>query len=82
MNGFQVITAMLMQVQLGLDVGPCRLTKSYRLFRHESSGMETTELNDFVLLEIEQERACVIGTPLFGSQYLKGSYACNRTNFP
>jgi hypothetical protein len=50
---------MLMQVQLGLDVRPCRLTKSYRRFRHESSGMETTELKDFVLLESERERESV-----------------------
>jgi len=53
-NCLQVITAMLMQVKLCMDVRPWRLTKSYRLFRHESSGIETTELNDFVLLESER----------------------------
>lgn len=39
-----------------MDVRPWRLKTSYRRFRHESSGIETTELNDFVLLESERER--------------------------
>lgn len=56
---------MLLQVQLGLDVRLCRLTESCRRFRNESSEMETTELNNFVLLENERasererERVCV-----------------------